>query len=140
MIMGLRGPNMPNTHKLDDIRRFTITCSTWNNLLHLGAIILQELHITRYFNSPIGLVVVSIGVRVFRITNKYTLYSSSFKLTKPLFIVLNKTFASKDTNVQNIRFVTCEKLIWSFVMQRTEEEPVGIMNSSRDGFSPKIMG
>src|SRR4051794_15155377 len=97
--MDLSGPNMSNVHKLDGIRGFNITCSTWNNLLHLGAIILQELHITRYFNSPVGLVVVSIGVRVLHITNKYTFYSSSFKLTEPLFIFLNKTLASKDVNI-----------------------------------------
>lgn len=139
--MDFRGLDVSNAHKLDGTRRIIIiSCNTWNNLLHLGAIILQEHHVTRYFNSPSGLVVVSIGVRVLRISNKCTLYSSSLKFTKLPFIVFNKTFASKDTNVHDIRLVTCEKLVWSFIMQGTEKEPVGVVDSCRDGFSPKVMG
>jgi hypothetical protein len=47
----------------------SISYNILNNLLHLGAIILIKVYITRYFNLPIGWVVVSIGVRVRWITN-----------------------------------------------------------------------
>ena len=75
---------------------------------------------------------------VLLISNKCALYGSSFKFTELPFIVLNKTFASKDTNVHDIRLVTCEELVWSFVMEGAEEEPVGVVDSCRDGFSPKL--
>jgi hypothetical protein len=37
------------------------------------------------------------------------------------------------------RHITCEKLVWSFVMEGAEEEPVGVVDNSRDGFSPKVV-
>jgi hypothetical protein len=76
--MDLYGQDMPNAHSLDNLGRLSITYITWNNLLCLGPIILEELHITRYFNITNGLVVVSIGVRVIRITNNNTLDGSRF--------------------------------------------------------------
>jgi hypothetical protein len=139
--MNFHGPDVSNAHMLDGTRWIIIiTCNTWNNLLHLGAIILQEHHVTRYFNSPGGPVVVSIGVRVLRISNKYTLYGSSFKFTELSFVVLNKAFASKDTNIHDIRLVTGKELVWGFVVEGTEEEPVGVVDGRRDGFSPKVVG
>ena len=88
MMMGLTRQDMPNAHGPYDLRRFTITYITWNNLLHLVANILIEYHVTRYFNTSGGLVVVSIGVGIVRITNKNTLDGSSFEFTEPLFLVL----------------------------------------------------
>jgi hypothetical protein len=38
------------------LRRIPITCITWNILLRLGSIMLEELHITIYFNIAIGFV------------------------------------------------------------------------------------
>jgi hypothetical protein len=66
--------DVANSHRLDDIQRFFITYITWNNLLLLGANKFLKYHITRYFNTSGGLVVVSIGVGIIRIANKNTLY------------------------------------------------------------------
>src|SRR3954467_5661347 len=100
--------DVPNTHQLDDLRRITITYITRRNLPLMGPIILQKLHVTRYFNTTIGFVVVSIGMRVFRITNKYPLYSSRFEFTELFLFVLDKALASKDTKVVDIGLLTCE--------------------------------
>src|SRR3954467_101956 len=97
--------DMPNTHQLDDLRRIAITYITRRNLPLMGAIILQKLHVTRYFNTTIGLVVVSIGMRVFRITNKYTLYSSRFEFIELFIFVFDEALASKDTEVVDIGFL-----------------------------------
>jgi hypothetical protein len=50
---------MPNPHRLDDLRRFSIAYITWNNVLLLEAIKFLEYHVTRYFNISGGLVVIS---------------------------------------------------------------------------------
>src|SRR3954467_6475312 len=82
--------DVPNTHQLDDLRRITISYITRRNLPLMGTIILQKLHVTRYFNTTISLVVVSIGMRVFRITNKNTLYSSRFEFTELFLFFLTR--------------------------------------------------
>jgi hypothetical protein len=62
--------DVTNSHRLDDFRRFSIAYITWNNLLHLGAIKFLEYHVTRYFNTSGGYVVVSIGMGIVRIANE----------------------------------------------------------------------
>src|SRR4051812_42343730 len=89
--------DVPNTHQFDDLRRITISYITRRNLPLMGTIILQKLHVTRYFNTTISLVVVSIGMRIFRITNKNTLYSSRFEFTELFLFVLDEALAPKDT-------------------------------------------
>jgi hypothetical protein len=99
MMMGLTRQNMPNAHGPYDLRRFFIAYITWKNLLLLGAIILIEVHLTRYFNTPGGLVVVSIGMGFVRTTNKNTLNSSRYEFTKLFFLVLDEALATKDTEI-----------------------------------------
>jgi hypothetical protein len=90
---------MSNAHGLYDLRRLFITYITWKNLLLLGAIILIAVHVTRYFKTPDGLVVVSIGVEFVRITNKNTLNSSRYEFTKLFFLVLDEALPTKDTEI-----------------------------------------
>jgi hypothetical protein len=93
--MYLYGQDMPNAHSLDDLGRLSITYITWNNLLRLGAIILEELHITRYFNITIGLVAVSIGSKVFRITIKISYVDLVSNLLSIYFFFLTMNFHPK---------------------------------------------
>src|SRR4051812_30328812 len=131
--------DVPNTHQLDDLRRITISYITRRNLPLMETIILQKLHVTRYFNTTICLVVVSIGVRVFRITNKNTLDSSRFEFTELFIFVLDEALATKDTEVLDVGLLTCENLIWSHVKGSTEEEPVRVVDRGSNSFSPKIV-
>src|SRR4051812_256406 len=131
--------DVPNTHQFDDLRRITISYITRRNLPLMGTIILQKLHVKRYFNTTISLVVVSIGMRVFRITKKNTLYSSRFEFTELFFFVLDEALASKHTEVVDIGLITCENLIWSHVKGSTEEDPVRVVDRGSNSFSPKIV-
>ena len=124
IFMSLHGPNVPYSHQLDDLRGITITYIMRRNLLRLGAIILFKLQVTRYFNATIGFIVVSISLRVIRITNKDTLYSSRFEFTELPFCVLDEAFAPEDAKVEHIGLLPGEKLVWCLVVERTEEEPV----------------
>ena len=137
--MGLTRQDMANAHWLYDLRRISITYITWNNLLHLGAIILIELHVTRFFNPYGGLVVESIGVGIRSISNKNTLNSSRFKFTEPLSLVLDEALAPEDTEVLDVGLIPGEKLISGLVVEGMDEEPVRCMNRGGDGFSPKIV-
>ena len=128
---------MTNSHSLDNLRRISITYITWNNFLHLGAIILFELHITRFFNPSSGLVVESIGVGIQCISNKDTLNCSRFEFTEPLFLVLDEALATENPEVLDIGLVSGEKLICGLVVESMEEEPVRCMNRGGDSFSPK---
>ena len=139
MIMDLLRQDIPNTHYLDDLRRFTITYITWIKLLRLGAIILQELNVTRHVNTTIGFVVVSIHVRVLRITNKNTLYSSRFEFTEMTLLVFYKALASEDADVLDVGLVLHQEFIRSLLVCGMEEEPVGVVGCGGNGFSPKIV-
>src|SRR5664279_2194809 len=138
-LMSLTRQDMTNAHCLYDLRRISITYITWNNLLHLGAIILIELHVTRFVNLSGGLVVESIGVGIGSISNKNTLNSSRFKFTEPLSLVLDEALAPEDTEVLDVGLIPGEKLIGGLVVEGMEEEPVRCMNGGGDGFSPKII-
>jgi hypothetical protein len=106
----------------------------------LGAIKFLEYHVTRYFNTFGGYVVVSIGVGIVRIANENTLNCSSFEFTKSFLFVLDEALASEDAEVGDIELVPGEELIRCLVVHRAEEEAVGDMNRGGNSFSPKVMG
>jgi hypothetical protein len=132
--------NVTNSHRLDDLRRFFITYITWNNLLLLGAIKFLENHVTRYFNTSEGYVVVPIGVGIVRIANENMLNCSRLEFTKSFLFVLDEALASKDAEVGDIWLVPGEELIRRLVVHRAEEEVVGDMNRGGNSFSPNVMG
>jgi hypothetical protein len=106
----------------------------------LGAIKFPEYHVTRYFNTSGGYVVVSIGVGIVRIANENTLNYSRLKFTKSLLFVLDEALAAKDAEVGDIWLVPGEELIRRLVVHRAEKEAVGDMNRGGNSFSPKVMG
>jgi hypothetical protein len=109
-------------------------------LLHLGAIKFLEYHVTRYFNTSGGYVVVSIGVGIVRIANENTLNCSSLEFTKSFLFVLDEALASEDAEVGDIWLIPGEELIRRLVVHRAEEEAVEDMNRGGNSFSPKVMG
>jgi hypothetical protein len=96
--------------------------------------------VTRYFNSPNGLVVVSIGVRVLRITNKCALNGSSFKFTELPFVFLTRHLHPKTRMYMTLGLLPVRSSYGVLLCRGVKEEPVGVVDSCRDGFSPKIMG
>jgi hypothetical protein len=106
----------------------------------LGAIKFLEYHITRYFKTSGGYVVVSIGMGIVRIANENTLNCSRLEFTKSLLFVLDKALASKDAEVGDIWLVPGEELIRRLIVHREEEEAVGDMNRGGNSFSPKFTG
>jgi hypothetical protein len=93
-------------------------------MLRLGAIILDKLHVHRFFNTPGGYVVDPISMRLCGISNKYTIKRSRFKFSNFATFNVNMAFASKDSKVRYIWLFTGEEFIWCHVLERTEEEPV----------------
>jgi hypothetical protein len=106
----------------------------------LGAIKFLEYHITRYFNTPGRLVVVSIGVGIIRIANENTINCFRLEFTKSLLSVLDEALAPEYTEVVDIWLVPGEDLVRHPIIHRAEEEAVGDMNRGGNSFSPKVMG
>src|SRR5215216_3894781 len=130
---------MTNTHSSYGLRRNFITYITETTLLHLGAIILIKLHVTRLLNESGGLVEDTVSMRVCSITNKYALMSSSLKFRKTNTFLEDETLTPEHPEVLQVGIVTGEYLIWSLVQAFAEIEPIGCMTSGVDGFSPKVV-
>ena len=129
---------MTNTHSSYGLGRNFITYITSTTLLHLGAVILIKLHVTRLLNEFCGLVEDMVSMRVCSITNKYALMSSSLKFRQTNTFLENETLTTKHPEVLEVGLVASEYLVRSLVLAFAEIEPIGCMTSGVGGFGPKV--
>ena len=104
------------------MRRNFITYITSATLLHLLAVILIKLHVTRLLNESGGLVEDTVSMRVCSITNKYALMSSSLKFRQTNTFLKNETLTPEHPKVLEVGLVPGEYLIWSLVQSFAELE------------------
>jgi len=130
---------MTHTHSSYGLRRNFITYITKTTLLHLGAIILIKLHVTRLLNESGGLVENTVSMRVCSITNKYALLSSRIKFRQANTFFENETLTTEHPEVLEVGLVAGKYFIWSLVQAFAEVEPIGCMTSGVDGFGPKVV-
>src|SRR3989337_1108989 len=128
---------MTNTHSSYGFGRNFIIYITSTTLLHLGAVILIKLHVTRLLNKSRELIEDTVSMRVCSITNKYALLSSRLKFRQTNTFLENETLTPEHPEVLEVGLVTGENLIWSLVQALAEVEPIRCMTGGVDGFGPK---
>jgi hypothetical protein len=78
-------------------------------------------------------------VRILCITKQETLVHSRSKLRALDFLVKNEAFATKDSKVINLRFVTGEKLVGSLFINLVKIKAVDCMTGNVDHLCPVVV-
>jgi hypothetical protein len=105
----------------------------------MGPVILIKVHVASFYNKTGGLVIDSISMRRCGISNNDTFIRFGLKIKEARTFLENVDLAPKDSEVLDVRLVSGDNLIWSFIQTLPEIETVCGVTSGTNSFGPKIV-